>query len=358
MPSPSQDVEIAAEIERLRGEFPKTPDLYREVCVLLFFRYGITPTTNRLYQLVRKGSMTAPSEALNAFWKQLRDSSRISVVAPEVPESLREAAGQLAVTFWRGAQQAAEEAFAELRSEARGQVDEARMALSAADELADARRKLLDEMEVELEAGKRDNRELALQISVQKEDIVRLGGELTAAKRETTAISERLEETYGTHAREIQAAHTAAAHARDSFVASERRFLLDLDRERTVTAKVQKQLESEQASRRHDVEKLREEAAGLHNEAGALRQSIGLLKGQLKAAQGSLVEAAAVLQARNLELATLTERCIRAELSLEGQAAAGRAEAAAGKTAPATSQGRARPKIGASRPRRKMGKAT
>ncbi|MFD2274300.1 DNA-binding protein [Undibacterium arcticum] len=53
--------------------FTQTQDLYREVCVLLFFRYGMTPTANKLYQLVRKGSMTAPAEALNKFWEDLRE---------------------------------------------------------------------------------------------------------------------------------------------------------------------------------------------------------------------------------------------------------------------------------------------
>jgi hypothetical protein len=282
MPLSSQEAEIAAEIERLRGDFPKTQDLYREVCVLLFFRYGITPTTNRLYQLVRKGSMSAPGEALNAFWKQLRDSSRISVVAPEVPEGLRDAAGQLVVAFWKSAQQAAEDAFAVLRNEAHARVDEARMALNAADELANSRRHLLEEKEIELEAEKRANHGLALHLSAQKADIERLEDELAVSRRETTAMSARLAETYGIHAKEIQAAHTAAAQARDSFVASEKRFLLDLDRERTMTGKVQKQLAAEQASRRLEVAKLRGEASGLHSESGALRQSIGLLEGQLK----------------------------------------------------------------------------
>lgn len=63
----AQETEIASEIDRLRGEFPKTQDLYREVCVQLFCRYGITPTTNRLYQLVKKVSMSAPGEALTQF---------------------------------------------------------------------------------------------------------------------------------------------------------------------------------------------------------------------------------------------------------------------------------------------------
>jgi hypothetical protein len=38
---------VAVEIERLKVEFPKTRELYREVCALLFFRFGITPTANR-----------------------------------------------------------------------------------------------------------------------------------------------------------------------------------------------------------------------------------------------------------------------------------------------------------------------
>ena len=63
--------QIQAEVERLRAQFPDTQELYREVSALLFFRYGITPTANKLYQLVRKGSMSAPAEALNKFWETI-----------------------------------------------------------------------------------------------------------------------------------------------------------------------------------------------------------------------------------------------------------------------------------------------
>lgn len=63
----SSENAIVASVAELRERFPRTQDLYREVCVLLFFRHGITPTANKLYQLVRKGSMSAPTEALNHF---------------------------------------------------------------------------------------------------------------------------------------------------------------------------------------------------------------------------------------------------------------------------------------------------
>lgn len=71
----AMDEEIASAVASLRKQFPNTLDLYREVCVLLFFRHGITPTANKLYQLVRKGSMSAPTQALNRFWGTLREGS-------------------------------------------------------------------------------------------------------------------------------------------------------------------------------------------------------------------------------------------------------------------------------------------
>ena len=61
----SEESEIQAEVEALRERFSDTKALYREVCALLFFRYGITPTASKLYQHVRKGSMSAPAEALD-----------------------------------------------------------------------------------------------------------------------------------------------------------------------------------------------------------------------------------------------------------------------------------------------------
>ena len=36
----SPDAALAAEIARLKAEFPRTRELYREVCALLFFRHG------------------------------------------------------------------------------------------------------------------------------------------------------------------------------------------------------------------------------------------------------------------------------------------------------------------------------
>ena len=82
MPAALSDLsnpELLAEIEAIKMKGLETPDLYREVIHLLFFQRGITPTANRLYGLVRKGTMSAPSAALEAFYADLRDKTRLRI---------------------------------------------------------------------------------------------------------------------------------------------------------------------------------------------------------------------------------------------------------------------------------------
>ena len=91
---------LIAEIDRLKADFPKTRELYREVCALMFFRFGITPTANRLYQLVRKGSMSTPTAVLGEFWAELREKSRVRIEHPDLPADLQAAAGELVAVLW------------------------------------------------------------------------------------------------------------------------------------------------------------------------------------------------------------------------------------------------------------------
>ena len=78
---------------RSRAAHPETHELYRKVCALRFFRYGITPSANRLYQLVRKGSMGAPTEVLAELWATLQEKSRVRLERPDLPPDLQAVAG-------------------------------------------------------------------------------------------------------------------------------------------------------------------------------------------------------------------------------------------------------------------------
>lgn len=89
----STETEILAEVEVLRDRFSDTKALYREVCALLSFRYGITPTTNKLYQYVRKGTMSTPAEALAKFWGEMRSKARVEVDHPDSPPETKAISG-------------------------------------------------------------------------------------------------------------------------------------------------------------------------------------------------------------------------------------------------------------------------
>src|SRR6202166_1612381 len=115
---PALEPQLHAEIEQLRTQFPRTQELYREVCVLLFFRHGITRTANRLYQLVKKGSMSAPAEPLARFWATLREKSRVRIEHPDLPAELQSATGELAAALWTRAVDTAQEQLATAQHEA------------------------------------------------------------------------------------------------------------------------------------------------------------------------------------------------------------------------------------------------
>lgn len=82
--------QLLNEVDILRRAIPQTEDLYRELCVLLFYRYGIRPTTSKLIQLVGEGSMNVAADAIRQFWEDvLERMSRVPGKLPDVPETLK-----------------------------------------------------------------------------------------------------------------------------------------------------------------------------------------------------------------------------------------------------------------------------
>ena len=87
----TDETRLQADIEALRPRFPDTQDLYREVCAILFFRYGITPTANKLYQLVRMYRLqfsTTPNRPHQAFAEHHRILDAIEARDGELAELL------------------------------------------------------------------------------------------------------------------------------------------------------------------------------------------------------------------------------------------------------------------------------
>jgi len=159
------EAEIDAEIDALRLKFPKTRDLYREVCALLFFRYGITPTANRLYQLVRKGSMGTPAQVLAEFWRDLRERCRVRIDHPDLPEELRQASGELVMLLWERAQGEAASSFQARATMADDQVRESQRRAIDAHNKVHALELAIQARDQEITASRTTQTELGIQLA-------------------------------------------------------------------------------------------------------------------------------------------------------------------------------------------------
>jgi len=285
--------QVHAEIEQLRSQFSETQELYREVCVLLFFRYGITPTANKLYQLVRKGSMSAPAEALGKFWSDLREKSRVRIEHPDLPEDLKAAAGDLTATLWIKAQSLAQDSLAAMRSEAQAAVVEAKAAESTAE--ARLETSLTEMAAVHHSLAQTTERVQELERSLATETALRkaLDEQLRLAREDNASLQRTNDEARREFSIELDKLRALGQQAEERLRGAEERSLLEIERERQVTLKVQKELDSVRSAASQATEGHRSEVAALQGQIGNLRQQVGVLEGNLQAvtvAKNQLVE--------------------------------------------------------------------
>ncbi len=230
--------QIQAEVERLRAQFPDTQELYREVSALLFFRYGITPTANKLYQLVRKGSMSAPAEALNKFWETLREKSRIRIEHPDLPESLRDAAAAMLTTVWQQAQTQAQEGLQSFREDAQAKIDHAHNAVQATAERLQVSEATAKELGQSLQSTQSALNRAQTEMGI-------LQNQVETAMTQRRELQESLNALQQRFTHELEQQRTASAAAAERFATESKRLLLEIDRERTHAAKISKDLNKE-----------------------------------------------------------------------------------------------------------------
>lgn len=291
----SEESEIQAEVEALRERFSDTKALYREVCALLFFRYGITPTASKLYQHVRKGSMSAPAEALAKFWEELRGKARVEIDHPDLPEALKQAAGQAVSVLWTQATELAREELAVLRVEARTEAQSAQ-----ADTQEAQRRSAALEAQVQAAQSKVADLEAAFQGLAAELEQERRAHAASTARGE--ALSRQVDELKVEQSKsrqhfsaELEKGRAAIDDAVQRATEAEHRALREIDRERTARAQADKQLEQ---LRTKFAESERDHHAKLL-EANAAQTR---LAAELGNARASLDESTRANQSRGVEL--------------------------------------------------------
>ncbi|MEZ2354253.1 DNA-binding protein [Caballeronia sp. RCC_10] len=326
----SDETRLAADIERLKVEFPKTRELYREVCALLFFRFGVPPTANRLYNLVRRGTMSTPASVLSEFWAELREKSRVRIEHPDLPKDLSEAAGELIGTLWTRAATSAQAELASLRDEVEAQRTEAERRVVAAREELGRTETALEQRTAALLAAQVEIRELERQQAEEAAARKTLQAEIKRLAEETVARERELEKVRDTFSRDLEKLRETASRAEERLRASEKRALLETDRERSATAKAQKELaEAAKRAGKREADH-RRTVDTLQAQQGDVRHQNGVLQGKLAA----LEAAHQSLHEQLKSLRTAAQASMRAPTAEAGLPARRSArKAAAGKTA-------------------------
>ncbi|MPW21508.1 ATPase [Paraburkholderia sp. CNPSo 3157] len=286
---PSDDARLAAEIAYLKVAFPKTRELYREVCALLFFRFGQTPTANRLYQLVRRGSMGTPAAVLGEFWAELREKSRVRIEHPDLPTDLRDAAGELVATLWTRATASAQAELDALRADVEGERTAAEQRIAAARAELERTETALEQRTAALLAAQVEVRELEKAQAEGHAARQAMEAEIVRLKSEALARDRELEQVRDGFSRDLEKLRETAAQSDERLRATEKRALLEIDRERGAAAKLQKELdEANRRADRRDAEHRRAVEA-MQAQLGDARHQTGVLQGRLDAVQATNV---------------------------------------------------------------------
>lgn len=295
----STEARIIAEIEALKARDLDTQDLYREVCIILFFRYGMTPTANKLYQFVRKGSMSAPAEALARFWSDLREKSRVRIEHPDLPEGLKAAAGELVASLWSQAQTSAQDGLVIFRQEAQDKVTESMQAVATADQARIAAESESIQTREALKAANERILDLERDLAGEHARTESLAQQIQSARHQQTTLEVALVDARKDYSAELDKYRQELRRTEERLNASEKRALLEIDHERQITVKIQRELLQLRNSGVEIEERLRIQLASSKTELATVRQMLGVAEGkqgELRAGNEKQLEELAALR--------------------------------------------------------------
>ncbi|CAB3774481.1 DNA-binding protein [Paraburkholderia humisilvae] len=294
---------LETDVEEVRQRLSETQHIYREVCALLFFRYGETPTANRLYQLVRKGSMSAPAKALRDFWAEMREKTRVDVGQPDLPREVAAAAGELAVRLWRLSMDEANGSLGAFRLDAERAVEAAQQQAREAQACSEAAGAARDEALRTLNTERQRSAALESQLAAQQAANASLREQLAGARSEVITANAALGDARRDFSVELEKLRESAAHNEQRLAAAERRALLEIETERSAASQARKQLQ--QAN-----ERIGALEASHRLERDALRDDLAGAKARLAASDAQRGELEQRLEQKDHELARATETSV------------------------------------------------
>jgi hypothetical protein len=282
---------IENDIAALRQRHKDTKALYREVCALLFFRYGVTPTASKLYQYVRKGSMGTPAEVLAQFWQDLRDKSRVQIEHPDLPDTLKEVAAEAVQRVWQQATQLARDELAAFRAEAQQALSAARTELDQSERQGVMARLQAQQAQERLKQQEAELAESRCELEVERRAHAATAARLQEVLRQSGDLQGQLERSRADFAEELRKTRAEIAGTEERSAAAQRRAFLELDQERVSRAKADKQAEILRAQVAACDARGREAALAHANAATALQASLNSERERVEPLRAALAAA-------------------------------------------------------------------
>lgn len=298
--SDTAEQQLLLEVEKLRRTQPDTLQLYVALAHRLFFDFDLIPTTNRMYQLVRRGSMSTPARALKIFWEQLRDQAQVRMQKAALPETVLRSAEQLLAQLWDEAVQ---------HSEEQGQVERLQLQIQSQKWI-----KELDEAAQAHEQLKQEQANCLQQLAAQTSALQQSRQQASDWQARAQALSVELAESSARHEEQQRQWH------------SEQRALQE--RIRVLKQEIQQIEERAQAHEKRalmEIERARQEARVRIDELSQQKQQLQLQLGEIQgrlATQSQQLKQAEQLQKQwQQQLQTTEHECyqLRAQLQQSEQ---------------------------------------
>lgn len=313
----SIETEIQTEVEALKARFSETKALYREVCALLFFRYGITPTASKLYQYVRKGSMSAPADALTKFWDELRSKARIEIDHPDLPPELRDTAASAIAGIWQQASAVARGELATLRLEAQEQLEAARAELLATQRKAFDLTEQLEASRGQVAAATAATGQARDELEAERRAHAGAIAHLQELQRQLAERQAQQEATHAAFSADLAKAREAVDVANARADASDRRALLEIEQERQARARADKQADSLRTQLGQAEGRLRDDAMTAADGHRRLQAKVAALEQSNRELREAAQQAESGLQGMQARLATSQTEALRHKTEAE-----------------------------------------
>jgi chromosome segregation ATPase len=183
--------------------------------------------------------------------------------------------------LWTHAQSAAQESLEILRSEAKGEVLEARTAKALAENERFVALLELDQAKQATAAASEHQLQLERDLAAERATSAALTSQLETIQRQQTVLEAALAEARRDFAAELEMHRKAQGLSQERYEATEKRALTEIDRERTSAAKLQKELAQSRQSQQEAEARHRSEVAQLQADLDSAHQKSGMAEGML-----------------------------------------------------------------------------